>query len=137
MSAEADPKPRKSTTETYAQENTGAPQEESQNKPYSGILTLESVEAEARDFVLGGGQFTSGYLSRGAGKYILFKKTADGLMKYAYKCPNCGSGGGEFEQMTKPYIIKCKKCGTEIFKQEKVKGKGTGKKGRKKKEPKV
>lgn len=95
-------------------------------------FSLASLEKEAQDFILGGGQFTNGYLSRRAGTYLMYKKTADDLMKYAYKCPNCGFEGSNAEQMAKPYIIKCEKCGFEVFKQEKVKG--AGKKGRKKKE---
>jgi len=93
----------------------------------SGI-TLANVEKEAEDFILGGGQFKDGYLCRGMGKYILFKKTAESLMKYAYKCPNCGKEGGDEENMEKPYTIICEGCQTEIFKQKKVKGKRKSKK---------
>ena len=99
--------------------------------PTSSGITLSNLEKEAEDFILGGGQFTDGYLCRGMGKYILFKKTAESLMKYAYVCPNCGIESGGEENMEKPYTIICTGCQTEIFKQEKVKGK---RKGRKKKE---
>jgi DNA-directed RNA polymerase subunit RPC12/RpoP len=111
--------------------NAGARQEESQQTSTSTKITLESLEQEAQDFMGEGGQFTSGYLSRGIGKYILFKKSAESLMKYGYKCPDCGHAGGGEIDMEKPYTITCEKCETEVFKQQKVKGK---RKKRKKKE---
>jgi len=104
----------KTTVETTTQTTSG--------------ITLSSVEKEAEDFILGGGQFKDGYLSRGMGKYILFRKTAESLMKYGYKCPNCGREDGAEIDMEKPYTIICEGCETVVFKQEKVKGKRKGKK---------
>jgi len=112
------------TTDT--QTNAGAI-ETAPVKTTSGT-TLVGTEKEAEDFILGGGQFTNGYLCRGMGKYILFKKTAESLMKYAYICPNCGKEGGDEIDMSKPYTIICEACQAVIFKQEKVKGKRKGKK---------
>jgi DNA-directed RNA polymerase subunit RPC12/RpoP len=96
----------------------------------SSGITLANLEKEAEDFMFGDEKFL-GYLSRGVGKYILFKKDAESLMKYAYKCPNCGKEGGGEIDMEKPYTITCEGCETIVFKQEKVKGK---RKKRKKKE---
>ena len=96
----------------------------------SSGITLANLEKEAEDFMFGDEKFL-GYLSRGVGKYILFKKDAESLMKYAYKCPNCGKEGGGEIDMEKPYTITCEQCETEVFKQQKVKGK---RKKRKKKE---
>jgi|TARA_Y100000034_G_scaffold89158_1_gene107205 DNA-directed RNA polymerase subunit RPC12/RpoP len=95
-------------------------------------ITLAGLEKEAEEFMLGGGQFTSGYLSRGIGKYILFKKDSDSPMKHAYKCPECGKEGGDETNMEKPYTITCAGCEAIVFKQEKVKGKRKGKKKKKK-----
>jgi len=86
-------------------------------------LTLEDVEKKAEDFVMGGGNLreTGGYLTRGAGIYILFRESRDSLMDFAYKCPKCGkveAGTADFES---PYTLECAGCGELVFVQEKVK----------------
>ena len=68
------------------------------------------------------------YLSRKIDTFILFKRNEEDLMKFAYKCPECGKAESGKREFKKPYTLNCSACSHEVFKQEKVSKKGVKKK---------
>lgn len=54
--------------------------------------------------------------------FALYRKKGTEIVRYAYKCQNCGFEEEKEEEMEFPYKIKCPNCRKLVFKSRKPSG---------------
>ena len=85
----------------------------------------EKLKAEAVALFDKGEKISAVYNKLSMGLF-LYKKDPQGKFKVAYTCAKCGHiFSGELD-LEMPYTVNCEKCGTQIWKIEKTKGKKGG-----------